>query len=491
MATRKGRRPKASGLRPEHESPTTPAGVQRPLACGHRPFLERPFTPVDPAALAVFRIALGTLLVVLVARYFAYGWIDAQFTEPSRFFTWGGFEWVRPWAYPGMHVHFASLGILAACITVGLFTRPAALLFFLGFTYVHLIDKANYLNHYYLISLLTGLMVFLPVNACASLDARLGFVRPRAVPAWTLWLLRFQVGVVYLFAGVAKLQADWLLRAQPLRLWLSHCTDLPVIGPMLGEVWAAYLFSWASAAFDLAIPFLLLIRKFRPWAFASAVVFHVLTAVLFPIGLFPWIMIVCALVFFRPDWPRRFLPGRRHPKETSTVLVRPGVVVLLGVYALLQIAIPLRCWLYPGDVHWTEEGFRFSWRVMVAEKTAHARFRVLNADTGERFDVAPRDYLTPVQAHYMSGQPDMIRDFAVMIRREYEIKRGGRIEVRADVRAAVNGRPSRRLVDPETDLSRVGGGWVAAPWILSRDGPRDVRVAGKRDESRKSEGKGR
>lgn len=130
------------------------------------------------------------------------------------------------------------------------------------------------------------------------------------VEAWVVWALRAQVGIVYLFAGLAKLNGDWLFHAQPLRLWLADRTHLPVIGPFLDEPLVAYAASWGSAAFDCTIVAWLLWHRSRPWAYAMLVVFHIATWLLFPkIGVFPWVMIFCALVFFPPDWPRQ-LAGR-------------------------------------------------------------------------------------------------------------------------------------------------------------------------------------
>lgn len=401
---------------------------------GLRP--DRRFAPVDPASLVVFRAAFGLLLFVLVLRYFAHGWIDAQFHEPAHFFTWPGFGWVRPWPWPWMHAHFAALGALALLLAAGLFTRPAALLFCLGFTVVQLIDRTNYLNHYYLVSLLSFLLAVMP-------SARL---RPAsAVPAWTLWLLRFQVGVVYLFAGLAKLQEDWLLRAQPLRLWLAHAADLPVVGPLLGETFTAYVLSWAGMLFDLSAPFLLLWRRSRPFAFAGLVAFHLATAILFPIGLFPWIMIVGALVFLPPDWPRGWL--RTAAPRLPEPAPRPGlaVQVLLSAYVLLQLALPLRQGFARTEQLWSEAGSHFAWRVMLVEKTGHVRFTARDPRTGRDWEVRPGEYLTPVQEHFMAFQPDLIRDFGRFVAGDFARRGLGAVEVRAEAWVSMNGRPARRL----------------------------------------------
>ena len=224
------------------------------------------------------RIGFGVVLAWECIRYFVQGWIREYFVEPSFHFTYWGFDWVHPWPGVGMYVHFAVLGVLAACVAAGLWYRVSVALFCLGFTYAHLVDKTNYLNHYYLVSVLSLLMVFLPLDRAGSLDVWRRPARRRAtVPAWVLWTLRLQIGLVYVFGGIAKLNADWLLAAQPLRLWLAASTDLPVIGTLLGEPSVAYCFSWAGALFDLTIVFFLVASRTRVWAYGAVVVFTLLS----------------------------------------------------------------------------------------------------------------------------------------------------------------------------------------------------------------------
>lgn len=427
---------------------------------------------VDPASLVAFRILFGTAMVVLVARYFAHGWIDAQFHEPRMFFPWPGLEWVRPWPRPWMHVHFGVLAALAAAIACGFFQRTAAALFCVGFSYVHAIDRTHYLNHYYLVSLLSLLLAVLPLSRAGSLDVALGRLSPwLGFPSWMLGLVRFQVGVVYFFAGVAKLQGDWLLRAQPMRLWMAPLSDLPLVGSWLGAVWLAYAASWAGMIFDLAIPFLLLWPRVRSAAFATLVAFHVITGLLFPIGLFPWLMIGCATVFLPADWPRRLLRGAPAPTgppaDPGAERLGRGAAILLAAYVAVQIAFPLRHLALPGDVLWTERGFRFAWKVMLVEKAGLARFTAREAGSERTRDLPLADYLTPVQARMLATQPDMIHDFARAVAARIARAERTPVAVHADVWVSVNGQPARRLVDPAVDLSRET---LPDSWLLPGPG---------------------
>jgi hypothetical protein len=156
--------------------------------------LPQSFEPVDVASIAFFRVALGAMLLWEVWRYFTTGWIELIFLRPHFRFTYHGFEWLPLWPASGLYLHFAVLGLLAFLVMVGLWYRMAIVLLWLAFTHVALLDKTQYLNHFYLVSLLSFLLVFVPANRAGSLDAYFWPQIARTdTPAWTLWILRFQV----------------------------------------------------------------------------------------------------------------------------------------------------------------------------------------------------------------------------------------------------------------------------------------------------------
>jgi hypothetical protein len=287
-----------------------------------------------------------------------------------------------------------------------------------------------------------------------------------------VWTLRALVGMVYAFAGLAKLNPDWLLRGQPLAIWLPQDADLPLAGPLLAQPAAALALSWAVVAFELAIVPLLLWKRTRLAAYVVAVAFHAGTAVVLPeIGMFPWIMSAGALVFLAPDWPGRLaralrLPARAPapavPRVASAGRAAPALVVAV---ALLELALPFRHLLYPGDVRWTEEGYRYSWRVMLTEKVGHAEFRVRDPASGREWEVSPGEYLTPVQERAMAVQPDMVLDTAHLIADDMAAHGIAGAEVRADVWVSMHGRAARRLVDPGVDLAAQRQGLGPKGWI--------------------------
>ncbi|HUQ04051.1 MAG TPA: HTTM domain-containing protein [Kofleriaceae bacterium] len=416
--------------------------------------------PVDIASLAALRIIFGLVMFGGIVRFLFTGWIEAMYGQPRFFFHYPGFDWVEAWSVTGMYVHYGVLAGLALAIAAGAWHRVVTPLFVVGFAYTQLIDVTNYLNHHYLVVVLGGLLAVLPAHRAWSIDAwRDPSLRASTVPAWVVWLLRFQIGVVYVFAGLAKMQSDWLVHAQPLNVWMSARSDTPVIGPWLDERWLAYAMSWGGFLFDTTIVVWLSWRRTRLPAFVALAGFHAATGYFFNIGMFPLIMTTSALVFFAPSWPRRFVRGfaRGADRETApTAYVGGGRVLraLLVAHVIVQIALPLRHHLYPGAVAWNEDGMRFAWQVMVREKHGSITFVVRFPD-GRRLEVPPHRYLTARQEREMAGQPDLILQLARHIERELRAAGHGDVAVHADTRVSLNGRAPAPLLDPDVDLTRV------------------------------------
>ncbi|RAK62583.1 HTTM domain-containing protein [Hymenobacter edaphi] len=437
------------------------------------------YTPAAP--LATFRMAFGLLVLASVVRFWAKGWIDELYLQPKFFFPYYGFEWVRPL---GVYTYglFAFCGLCALLVTLGYRYRAASLGLFLSFTYIELMDKSTYLNHYYFVSLAALLLALLPAGRYFALDTHRHPARWRSeVPRWTVDALRLLMGIVYVYAGLAKLNSDWLVEAMPLRIWLPAKNDLPLIGPLLGQVWVAYAFSWFGAVYDLTVPFFLLYRRTRPWAYVTVVVFHVLTAVLFPIGMFPYVMMVAALVFFPGAWHERVLQRLRGLLRSSPTApfsptpLRYGparrqlLLLTLGVFFAVQLVLPFRYLLYPHELFWTEEGYRFSWRVMLMEKMGYVQFKVVDGATGRIRQVDNRAHLSVLQEKMMSTQPDMLVQFAHYLRDYYAGQGVQRPQVYADAYVSLNGRLGKSFIDPTVDLARVKDDLQPKPWILPFD----------------------
>jgi hypothetical protein len=462
------------------------------------------FQPVDIAYLVFFRAVFGAIMLWEVYRYFSTGWIHRYYIAPSFYFGYFPFEWVKPWPGNGMYVHFAILGVAAACVMLGLLYRFAATVFFLGFTYVFLLDQTRYLNHFYLICLITFLLIFLPANRALSVDSALRpSIRSQVVPAWTLWLLRFQVGVAYFYGGIAKLNSDWMIGGEPMRTWLRPMMTMPAIGAIFQKEWVVYSFVYGGVLVDLLVVPLMLWRRTRLIAFCAAVVFNLINAAIFNIGIFPWFMLGATLIFFPPDLMRRFArafltPGAAlradEPEKSSVrpvktppvppVLTRNRKIIvgLLAAYAVFHMLLPLRHYLYPGNVSWTEEGHNFAWHMKLRTKRGEALFTITHPPSGQTWVVDPKDHLDPRQAMKMANKPDMILLFAKHLAEQKRREGYDNVEVRAKVTSSLNGRKPQVLIDPNVDLAKQSRNLLPAQWIVPLTTPLEVR-AGVEDQA--------
>lgn len=415
--------------------------------------------PIDIAALVYFRIVFGAIMLWEVWRYFSHGWIARYYIHPTFHFTYDGFQWVQPWPGNGMYVHFYALGALAVCIMLGLWYRLSATLFFLGFTYVFLLEQARYLNHFYLISLLSLLMILIPAHRAFSIDAwRRPSLASQTAPSWALWLLRAQIGIAYIYGGLAKLNGDWL-RGEPMRMWMARRTDFPLIGSFFTEEWMVYLFSYGGLLLDLFVVPLLLYRRTRVLAFAVAVVFHLLNAQLFRIGIFPWFMIGATLLFFPPHWPRfgglwGTAPSPSEPAVATHLSQAQRLTLwLLAVYLTVQLVLPLRHFLYPGNVSWSEEGHRFAWHMKLRSKRRKTRFFATDPVSQTTWEIKSRDYLTKWQRRKMSSRPGMILQLSHHLAQELREQGYDQIAIRVHATASLNGRAPQLLINPLVDLA--------------------------------------
>lgn len=433
---------------------------------------------VDGASLAVFRILFGVIALWEVARYFYTGGIRDFFITPGFHFGYYGFEWVTPWPGDGMYLHFLGLGVAATLVTIGLWYRAAMIVLAIGWTYVLLLEKAAYLNHIYLVCLVTTLMIFLPADRIWSWKSRLHpGAATQTIPAWCLWAVRTQIAIPYVCGGIVKLNSDWLNGA-PMQLWMAQMTDLRATVPLFGERWFAIVFSVCGLLLDLLIVPLLLWPRTRKFAFAAALTFHLMNAAMFHIGIFPWFMICATSLFLAPDWPRRFLKKQAaspNASRASTTSLSNGkeklVVACLAVWFGAQLLLPFRHYLYEGDVDWTEEGGRFAWRMMLHDKWAALRFILTDPKTGKKGPFDPRQYLSMRQINKMSYDPEMLRVFAHFIASEASKAGHEGVEVRAEVHCSMNGRRPQLLIDPTVNLAAEPARWTHQPWITQLKEP--------------------
>lgn len=431
--------------------------------------------PVSAFTLAYFRMGLGLLILISTLRFIFLGWIDMQFIHPGFHFPYFGLEWFSAPSIPIIYATFGILILSSIGVIVGYRFRVMSLLMFLSFTYIELWDISFYLNHYYAVSVFALILTVLPAHCIASLDVKHGRVKEQSlVPNWTHFIVFVQIGIIYVYAGIAKINTDWLFSALPLKIWLPAHASLPLIGPLLAYDFTAYVFSWFGMFYDLFIIVFLINPSTRYYAFATIILFHSLTGLLFQIGVFPIVMIFMATLFFdasiHQNIMQRFFSNRHESSEQTSFALGTKGLALLGSFIFFQLIFPFRYALYPGNHQWTEQGYRFGWRVMLTEKSGIAQFIITDRKTGRKGYVNNAEWLSVHQEKQMSFQPDMILAFAHYLHDQYQQKGINDPIVTVDCWVTMNGRPSARLIDPNIDLSRIEDGLAYKAWIAPYPG---------------------
>lgn len=412
--------------------------------------------PVSAAPLVTFRVVIGFMLLFSTIRFMWLGWIEDHFKTVFQF-KYYGFYWIPNLPTEWLYVIHIAMIISALGVMTAVLYRFSIIVLFLSFTYIELIDLTYYLNHYYFVSLVLFLLIYLPADRSPN----------ATVPRVAILLVQIQVGIVYFYAGIAKINYDWLMNALPLKIWLPAQDKMWGIGWLLSYKITPYLFSWAGMLYDCFVPFLLAWRKTRLLAYLAVIGFHTITGLMFQIGIFPLVMIGATLIFFSAEWHKKCWAfwGYR-PYHFSTPLPSyPSLMPLFCFFILFQLLFPFRYLLYEGNLFWTEEGYRFSWRVMLMEKAGTATFYVRDAKTGKEGMIYNRDFLNLHQEKQMAMQPDMILQFAHFLKNHYAQKRVQNPQVRAEVYITLNGKASKLLFSPEIDLTRLQDGWAGKDWI--------------------------
>ena len=278
-------------------------------------FKENLFQPVDALPLGAFRFLFGLLQCIeffVVSRET----FPADYITPIFHFTYPLFDLLglKPLSQSYLWVIFHVLRISAVGVMLGLFTRLSLLLFTASFGYFFFMESAVYTNHYYLIFLLSFLMCFGHSGGQFSLDSLMNKkARREQVANWELFLLRFQICVVFFFGALAKMNTDWLIYAAP--LYLNLIKHFSFLGHPFQEKWVALALSWGGMLSDLGLGILLFVGRWRRLTFIWLCLFNGINVFFFGLGIktFPYLMISTYILFLPSSilraWMARFVSG--------------------------------------------------------------------------------------------------------------------------------------------------------------------------------------
>lgn len=450
-------------------------------------FVTEPFRHVSGSWLVFFRILFGLVMVWFGISSLVGGYVDHFFVSPRYHFTYDGFSWVRPISWPShgrhdflqpVHLEFVALTCCAVGITCGLFYRFCSCVFAAVFLHVFLIDKCFYQNHYYLVAILSVLMPCLPANRRFAADCLINpRIRSSTVPQWSLWLVRFTIGLPYFFGGIAKINSDWL-HGQPMGLGLLQRSLVsPIGGAWMREEWFALFISWTGLFFDLMIVPALLWRKSTRLAFSACLGFHLFNCLIWPIGIFPWLMMAATTVFFRPNWFEKALffvsgPVRKRgcPEDVlpfhSLSIRRKAGLVFLSIFVAWQSIYPLRPFFCGQNASWDEYAHYFSWHMLLRGKETALRIFVTDPKTGSSGTVDLRRFLTWHQLRIVGRDPRLILQLCHFVADDMRDRGIENPEVRAMALVSMNGRKPQLIVDPAVDLAAERRSMAFPNWIM-------------------------
>lgn len=428
------------------------------------------FTKIDNGALVLFRIFFGILIALECYGAIMTGWIHQTLIEPQFTFNFIGFDWLQPLPGIGMYIYFFAMGTLGIFISIGYKYRFSIISFTVLWTSVYLMQKSSYNNHYYLLVLISTMMCFFPANTNYSLDAKKNTsIKKEYMFSYVKWMVVLQLFIVYTYASIAKIYGDWL-DFSFIKILMANKADYYVIGELLQQPWIHTIIGVFGILFDLFIIPALLWKPTRKIAFFVSIFFHLFNAIVFQIGIFPFLSLAFTVFFFTPETIRKIFLKKKElfVKNQSTIPSFKNIIYILGsIYFILQLFLPIRHHFIKDDVLWTEEGHRMSWRMMLRSRSGKITFKVVNNKTLKSTTVNLEDYLSPKQRRKITSYPDFIWQFAQLLKKEYAQK-GEAISVFAlNSKVRTNSNPYRAFINPKVDLAHTEWNYFwHNDWIL-------------------------
>ncbi|MBC6999374.1 HTTM domain-containing protein [Cytophaga sp. FL35] len=428
------------------------------------------FTKIDNSALIIFRIFFGILVSLECYGAILTGWVRRTLVKPQFTFNFIGFDWLQPLPGYGMYCYFFLMGTLGVFIALGFKYRFSIISFTLLWTGVYLMQKTSYNNHYYLLILISGIMCFLPASRNYSWDAtRNPALKADSMYGYVKWVIVLQLLIVYSYASVAKIYADWL-DFGIIKILMLNKASYPIIGEILQATWIHKIIGFFGIFFDLLIIPALLWKPTRKWAFFASIFFHLFNSIVFQIGIFPYLSLAFTVFFFEPETIRKIFFKKKVPYVLKNIEVpkyKYVVYTLAGVYFTIQLLLPVRHHLIKDDVLWTEEGHRLSWRMMLRSRGGTITFKVVDKESGTSEIIDTKKYLTKKQRQRITSYPDFIWQFAQRLKKEYA-KKGQEVAVYAvNSKVSINGKPYRAFIDPKVDLANAKWDYLwHNEWIL-------------------------
>jgi len=430
------------------------------------------FKQIDNSSLIVFRIIFGLLIFLESVGAIFTGWVKRTLIDPEFTFTVIGFEWLQPLPGNGMYFYYLLMGMFGFFVMIGYKYRLSMISFTIMWTATYLMQKASYNNHYYLLILISSFMCIVPANKFLSVDAK---QKPEItsfkMPNWAKWIFIAQMALVYTYGSIAKLYPDWLDTSVLKQLMMAK-EHYYFVGDLLQQTWVHYILAYGGIAFDGLIIPLLLFKPTRKIAFIAAIFFHMFNAIVFQVGIFPFLSLAFCLFFFEVKTIHKLFLKRKpfyNSEETNIPKYANTLKPILFIYFAIQLILPIRHWFIPGDVLRTEEGHRLSWRMMLRTKSGGINYKVVDKTTGISTFIPHRNLVSQKQGRLLATKPDVIWQFIQYLKKKYKAE-GKSVEIYAiNSKISVNGGKYTPFIDPKVDLTTIEWNtFTHSNWILNQ-----------------------
>lgn len=424
------------------------------------------YKKVDNSSLIVFRIVFGLVLTLEAWGSIFTGWIERTYIEPSIHFSLIGFEWLHPLDGLGMYYLYGFMGLLGLGVTLGYYYRISIIGYTILWSYCYVIHKISYNNHYYLMILLCFIMCFLPAHKYASLDVKYRKIAKETGMYYACkFMLIFQITCVYIYGAIAKMYPDWLDGTYT-SITLASKASFPVIGSFFTEKWFYMGIAYGGILFDLLIIPLLAYRKTRLFGFILSIAFHSFNSIVFQVGVFPYLSLSFALFFFPSEKIHQLFLAKKPFFNTESSSYNSQLTTMgIGMYILIQIALPIRQHFIEDTAFWTEEAHKMSWRMMLRSKHGSTYYKVKDLTT-QKIHYNYAKNLTPKQKGMLNTTPSVIWQYAQYIKHE-AAKKGNTVAVYAISKKSLNRRKFQQFVNPNIDLANTPWNFFNhQPWIV-------------------------
>lgn len=297
------------------------------------------------------------------------------------------------------------------------------------------------------------------------------------ISSYHYWILQIFFGSIYFFAGIAKLDDDWLSGSTARELyqsWIGPTPLKPLLDDTFEQGWPLVWIAYCGMLFDILVPFGLVFP--HPWIrllfTCFALGFHLMNHFTFVIETFPWVMITTLVIYFDCDWiiylnqlfHRVFnilteFPLSRYIQRSFQLITPLSLLFLLGIHLFIALPCATFTLLNEKSINFSSQCQFFSWRMMTRSAKLFTFLVYLKNYKTNEIDpiILNQFHLSPEEISSISIHEDYLHQVALKLKSMAISSTSSGLHIppsiMADIWIQINGPPIQRYVIPSEDLS--------------------------------------